>query len=270
MTAYLTVNEQEIDLETALRWQMIAGNHNFAQSTIKNAVVLQWAEDNAIETTAEELQTVFKEFRYALGLESAETTSAWLKARGLDMQAVQDFCEICALRNRMRASITEDEIQEQYTAMRTALEKVELYAIYTDTEDEASELRAQIEEGENFLALAKEHSVDSDSAKRGGFIGESAREDLSGEVEAAAFGGKPGDLIGPVKEDDAYALYMVGERVETPLEDIRDKIRNDLFEAIILDFAMNAEVEQVALGVRGNPFKDDEDYEDLLDGDDAA
>jgi parvulin-like peptidyl-prolyl isomerase len=268
MSAFLTINDQEFDLETALRWQMISGNHSFAQETIKNAVILQWAEDNGIEASAEDLQKVFTEFRYALGLESSESTAAWLKSRGLDLQTMQDFCEICALRNRLRASISAEEIQEQYTAMRTSLEKVELYAIYTDTEDESAELRAQIEEGENFLALAKEHSVDTDSAKRGGFIGENARDDLTGEVEAAAFGGKPGDLIGPVKEEDAYALFMVGERILPTLEEMSDKIRNDLFEAIILDYAINAEVQQTALGIVGNPFKDDEDYEDF-DGTDA-
>ena len=262
MTAFLTVNDEEIDLETALRWQMIAGNHTFAQETIKNAVVRQYAEANGIEATAEELQTVFNEFRYALGLESAEATNAWLKTHGLDLQALQDFCEICALRNRIRASVTDDEIQERYTETRTSLERVDLYAIFSASQDESAELRAQVEEGENFLALAREHSTDPESAKKGGYLGETSREELSGEVEAAAFGGKPGDLVGPIKDDEDFVLYMVGERMAPTLEAMREKIREDLFEGLILDYAVNAEVEQNALGIRGNPFKDDEDFEE--------
>lgn len=261
MAAFLTVNDEEIDLETALRWQMIAGNHTFAQETIKNAVVRQYADANQIETTAEELQAVFNEFRYALGLESSEATNAWLKSHGLDLQSLQDFCELCALRNRIRASVTDDEIQEHYTEIRTSLERVDLYAIFSASEGESAELRAQVEEGENFLALAREHSTDPESAKKGGYLGESRREDLSGEVEAAAFGGKPGDLIGPIKDDEDYVLYMVGARTAPTLEQVREKIREDLFEGLILDYAVNAEVEQNALGIRGNPFKDDEEFE---------
>ena len=45
-------------------------------------------------------------------------------------------------------------------------------------------------------------------------------------------------------------------------EAMREKIREDLFEGLILDYAVNAEVEQNALGIRGNPFKDDEDFEE--------
>lgn len=266
MSAFLTVNEEEIDLETALRWQMIAGNHSFAQETIKNAVVRQYADANGIEASEDELKTIFREFRYALGLESSEATHAWLKSHGLDLEALQDFCEICALRNRIRASVTEDEIGEHYTDIRTSLERVELYAIYSATEDESAELRAQIDEGENFLALAKEYSTDPDSARKGGYLAEYSRDDLSGEVEAAAFGGNPGDLIGPVKEDDTFVLYMVGNRTSPTLDDVRDKIREDLFEGLILDYAMNAEVEQKALGIVGNPFKDDEDFEEADGG----
>lgn len=263
MTAFLTVNEEDIDLETALRWQMIAGNHQLAQETIKNAVVRQYAEANEIEATADELRTIFAEFRYTLGLESAEATRAWIKARGLDLEVVQDFLEICALRNRIRASISEEEIQEHYTEVRSSLERVDLYAIFTASEDEAAELRAQVEEGESFLALAREHSTDPESAKKGGYLGETSREEIGGELEAAVFGGKAGDLIGPVKDDGEYVLYMVGERTMPGLDQVRDKIRDELFEGLILGYAINAEVEQKALGIRGNPFKDDEDYEDL-------
>lgn len=266
MSAFLTVNEEEIDLETALRWQMIAGNHSFAHETIKNAVVRQYADANNIEASEEELKTIFREFRYALGLESSEATHAWLKSHGLDLEALQDFCEICALRNRIRASVTEDEISEHYTDIRTSLERVELYAIYSATEDESAELRAQIEEGENFLALAREYSTDPDSAKKGGYLADYSRDDLSGEVEAAAFGGSPGDLIGPIKEEDTWVLYMVGNCTSPTLNDVRERIREELFEGLILDYAMNAEVEQKALGIVGNPFKDDEDFEEADGG----
>ena len=260
MTAFLTVNEEEIDLLTALRWQMIIGNHSLAQETIKNAVVRQYAEEYEIEASAEEMQKVFKEFRYALGLESAEATSAWLKSHGVDLEAMQDFCEICSLRNRIRASITDEDIQEQYTETRTILQRVDLYAIFTASEEECAELRAQIEEGENFLALAKEHSTDPESAKKGGYLGETRRDELSGEVEAAAFGGKPGDLIGPVKMDDYYVLYMIGAILSPTLEEVREKIREELFEQLILDYAMSAEVEQKVLGITGNPFNDDDEF----------
>lgn len=262
MTAFLKVNGDTIDIRTALQWQLIAGNQDFARETIKNAVIVQNAAKKGLKASQEDMQNVLDEMRYAMGLESAEAMNQWLKERALDLDAMQGFCEITALRNKMRAGVTEAQIQERYAEVQTKSETVELYAVFASSDDKAKEIKAQAEEGESFLQLARDNSNDADSARQGGFIGATSRGELAGEVEAAVFGGKAGDIIGPFKTEDGYAVYMIGKRHKPTLDEARFGLREAIFEESIHELAEKADVEQLILGLNVSPFAEDKEDDD--------
>jgi len=261
MTTLLSVDGAEISILTALKWRLISGDTSFFDETIKNAAIVGHAAKSGITASADELQTFFNELRYELELDKADDLNAWLMENKFDLKDVQDFCEIGVLRNKIRAGVADSEIADHYSANKSSYDVAELYSITVESEDTANELFAQLEEGdESFQALAVEHSIDGDTFRQGGFVGEVTRETVRGEVEAAVFAASPGDLIGPLKDEDGFTIYMVRTIIQPELDAIRDTIHDELFEAKIDEITASAKVVHSLLGIEEDiPTDDDED-----------
>lgn len=103
---------------------------------------------------------------------------------------------------------------------------------------EAEQARARIEAlarraraGEDFGALARQHSDDADTAGRGGDLGVIRRGILPPELEAAVYALKPGEVGGPVRT--AYGYHLVKLTAYTPqrrkpLEAVRQELEERL------------------------------------------
>jgi peptidyl-prolyl cis-trans isomerase C len=88
--------------------------------------------------------------------------------------------------------------------------KVNAAHILVETEKKAKELKERINGGEQFADLAKKYSS-CPSGKKGGDLGWFGRGDMVPEFEKAAFTGKVGDVIGPVRTKFGWHLIMVKE-----------------------------------------------------------
>ncbi|TCO82794.1 periplasmic chaperone for outer membrane proteins SurA [Plasticicumulans lactativorans] len=73
-------------------------------------------------------------------------------------------------------------------------------------------LRARALAGEDFAALAREASVDTSSAARGGVLGWVGPKDAPPAFEAAIVGLKPGEISQPVKTNAGWHLVQVMQR----------------------------------------------------------
>lgn len=86
--------------------------------------------------------------------------------------------------------------------------------------------------GADFAALAREHSQDPGSAKRGGDLGFFERGRMAAEFDKAAFAlANPGDLSDVVRTSFGYHIIRLEERrpaSRQPLEKVRDSMVNDL------------------------------------------
>ncbi|HEY9081643.1 peptidylprolyl isomerase [Magnetovibrio sp.] len=265
MTDFISVNGAPIDMKTALQWQLVMGNTDFTDATIQNAAVLQYARANDLSATAEEIQEFFGNVRYDLELEKADDFNVWLKANNLDLHTVQNVCEIGVLRNKIRSSISDADVEAYFTLNKDSYDVANLYSLTVDSEDLANELMAQIEDGEDsFVNLALEHSTDGDTFRKGGYVGEVTRETVRGEVEAAVFSAASGALIGPIKDDDGYTIYMVGDIIAPELDDVKEAIRDEMFEEKLDIISAEATVDQVVLGLKDTPVSDiaEDDEED--------
>lgn len=83
--------------------------------------------------------------------------------------------------------------------------------ILVDSEDLCNELKAKIEGGEDFAALAKAHSS-CPSGKDGGNLGTFGPGQMVPEFDKAVFEGEVGKVQGPVKTQFGYHLLEVTER----------------------------------------------------------
>jgi len=81
--------------------------------------------------------------------------------------------------------------------------------------------------GADFAALAKANSEDTGSKEQGGDLGWVERGAMVKPFEDALFGGKAGDVIGPVKSDFGYHVIQVREvrgGQGQPFEAVRDQL----------------------------------------------
>ena len=140
-------------------------------------------------------------------------------------------------------AVSDEEIRAQYDENReeyTQSEQVRARHILLRVEDESRaaevegrlrEIRSRIEGGEDFAALASELSDDPGSKTRGGDLGFFGRGAMVGPFEDAAFGGQPGELVGPVRTSFGYHLIEVLEKQAggtRSLDEVRDEIYNSM------------------------------------------
>jgi len=83
--------------------------------------------------------------------------------------------------------------------------------ILVDTEEQCQELKAQIEAGADFAAVAREHSR-CPSGRNGGDLGEFGPGQMVREFDAVVFSAEVNSLQGPVKTQFGYHLLEVTSR----------------------------------------------------------
>lgn len=249
MTNFVTVNGVDVSIEQALGWRAALSDNSLVRETAKNVGVMQFAAENGISVTTEEIQNYFNEMRYVMEIENAEETKNWLAEDGISEACLRETCEVGALLNKIRLSIKDEDLQEAFSESKATYEYAELYSITVEEEDLAAEIRAQLDDGEDsFYNLAVEHSVDAGTSRQGGFVGETSREMIRGEAEAAIFGANDGDVVGPIKEGDDFTVYMVKSIVRPEFEDVKETMRDEAFDELVESFADVAEIKNKVLG----------------------
>mgnify|MGYP003951665155 FL=1 len=244
MTEFVSVNGQAVDIEDALAWLAIAGKTELKDGVVSIAAVVQHCNKSGITADAAEIQSFLDEFRYSIEMENAEEFGSWLTDNGFSTEALQAFCEVGVLRNKIRSSITDDKVAAHFSENKSSYDVAELYMITVESEDLANEIHTQLEDEESsFLDLAVSHSVE-DTSRQGGYLGELRRSDVDGEIEASVFSGSEGDILGPFKDEDCFTIYKVGRLSPAELEVVGEAIRDELFEGLLEDLSSKAEVKE--------------------------
>ena len=206
-----------------------------------------------------------RSFRYVtLGLESQmegieitdEEITSWYEEHQEDfMREEQVTIEYLELnKNDMMAEVevTEAELQERYdeeqAAFQAQTERHAAHILFSATteeefaaaEAEAASVKARIDAGEDFAALAKEFSDDTGSAEAGGDVGFTTGTNFVEPFEAALRELEVGAVSEPVRTEFGYHLIKLLDVNETEVEtfeqrraalenDLRAQKANDLF-----------------------------------------
>jgi len=86
--------------------------------------------------------------------------------------------------------------------------KVHAAHILVKEQSTAQELMARIKSGESFEAIAKQYSQ-CPSKSKGGDLGYFGKGQMVKKFEDAAFAGKKGEVVGPVKTEFGYHLIKI-------------------------------------------------------------
>jgi len=153
------------------------------------------------------------------------------------------------LRNEVTARVTPEAIEALYQELYLDSEpKQEVRAghILVETEEQASELKAQLDAGADFAALAAEHGTDG-TASRGGDLGWFLHPDMVPEFADAAFAMEPGAISDPVKTAFGWHLIKLDERRDRQppaLEEVREELMGELIQqaqvAVVAELRMQS------------------------------
>ncbi len=150
----------------------------------------------------------------------------------------------------------EEYNQDERVRARHILLRVTDEAAAPAVEARLASIRARIEAGEEFAALAAELSDDPVSKERGGDLGFFGRGDMIGAFEDAAFGAAPGELVGPVRTSFGYHLIEVLEKRPggtRSLDEVREEIRATLVAERAASLAASKASELAARARREKP-----------------
>lgn len=127
-------------------------------------------------------------------------------------------------------------------------------AVDEDARKKAEAIKARIEKGEDFARVAQETSDDPGSKDRGGELGFFGPGIMAKPFEDAAFGAKPGAVVGPVRTRFGWHVIQV-EEVQEPkvisLEQARAGIARELLQDDLAHRAAAARAQEALAKARG-------------------
>lgn len=211
---------------------------------IERSLILQWAEQNGVRVTDQELDKIVSSIMEKNNTSQEELENA-LSARGQDLKTYRQRVRNQVIIGRAisaalaaRVEISEDEIREAYdrdypSRVMLSLSHI-LFKLPAGASQEqedavrnrASALLEKIRGGLSFAAAAREYSEDPGTAPQGGNLGTFAEGELMPSLEKAALSLQEGDVAGPIRSSlGIHLLNLTGRSsLRQPLEKVREKI----------------------------------------------
>jgi peptidyl-prolyl cis-trans isomerase C len=150
------------------------------------------------------------------------------------------------------AAVTDAAVQAWYDERKVQFAKPEVSArhILVKEESLANDLKAQLDAGADFAALATANSTDTGSAVKGGDLGWFTQDKMVPAFAEAAFAANAGDIVGPVSTRFGFHIIKVEQkRDSTPLSEVRpqaeDAIKQETMRAFTNELKTSMKVEKM-------------------------
>lgn len=171
-----------------------------------------------------------------------------------------------AAMDRIAAGIDDAAVQDAYDEAYAGFEGETEYRashILVETEEEAQEIRAELEGGADFAEIARERSQDPGSGARGGDLGWFGLGRMVPPFEEAVTGLEPDELSDPVESQFGWHVIRLEETRETEppaLEQVRPEIENQLRQQRLAteleELRGEAEIERREAGIPAAAIRD--------------
>lgn len=191
-------------------------------------LIHQEVERRKLKPTPDQL----RETRQALEQQiTKEVFNAFPKSYRDDL--VRIFTEQVVLEQALgRSQVDAGAIKEFYDANPAAFAQTCVRHILVASQEAAAAIKARIDAGEDFAAIARAESTDnqepSGSAQNGGDLGCVPQGGLVPEFEAAMAALQPGQVGGPVQTQFGFHVIQVLDRKTQTLEEATPQIRENL------------------------------------------
>lgn len=208
------------------------------EGLIDGALIQQGAVALGIQVSDEELDRQVEADIEAGGGQAA--FNEWLQATG---QTREDYREM------LRQSMISQRAMEAVTGgLQTEAEQVHARHIQVESEEEAREILAQLQQGADFATLARERSTDLATRENGGDLGWFPRGMVAPELENAAFALQPGEVSDVLPLGEGYHLIQLVEReAARPLPpDMQIELQQAAFERWLAELRAAATIVRFA------------------------
>lgn len=185
------------------------------------------------------------------------------------------FNQLITLAATKDVKITEDELKEYYDSLKTP-RKVRHILVSPEDEKKAKEAKKKLDEGADFVKIAKEYSIDEVANENGGDIGfiTSDQTDIDPDFRDAAFELELNKVSKPIQSSFGWHIIEVTEiEDKEKFEDIKSILELEMKEARMDNESVQAALKDVA---KTADIKiEDEDLKDtfklfLTDDDESA
>ncbi|WP_047151037.1 peptidylprolyl isomerase [Aneurinibacillus tyrosinisolvens] len=143
--------------------------------------------------------------------------------------------------NQLKEQIRQNLLQFKAVTKDVTVADADVKKLYEERKDEvhashilikydkaAKEVEAKLKSGQDFATLAKQYSIDTGSAVKGGDLGFFGKGKMVPEFEKVAFSLPIGKISDPVKSKYGYHIIKVTEKRVTPYADMEKNIRREL------------------------------------------
>jgi len=210
------------------------GRGDFRRETlsalIAQSVMARQASELGVEVTDSDVDELIDGLRADLGEELFESRLAEL---GLTLDRARVLARRNLVQERLQQEVTkdlevdDDQILRAYVENEPSFAEFRLLRITVATEQEAQDILSELDDGARFSSLAQERSID-DAREDGGDLGFVTAEELPEALVLELQQASDDDVLGPVTSRAGQEIYQLLERRTTPLDDVRDRIADQL------------------------------------------
>lgn len=187
---------------------------------IQQELIDQIAEDRGIRATEVHRQQAEQiNIRQFQSEQVWASFPPWFRDRMLDRDA-----RFIAVVEAVGGSPTEAELAEAYEAGQEELLQACASHILVETKEQADALKAQLDAGADFAALAQAHSIDEGSVAQGGDLGCQSRGSYPEPFDSQVFTLPLDTVSDPVETQFGFHIIKVASREVTPFEEVRQEL----------------------------------------------
>lgn len=217
----ITIDFQGISIQSSeiiafLKQEMLL--KGICQKILQQKIIEKSAQERGVIVTPEDIQTEADSIRYRKRLEKAADTTAWLEAQMVTADDWEAGISHHLLASKLSEHLFDQEVDKYFAQNKSDFEQFVLYQIVFPYEQLAYEILYQIEEEEiNFYHAAHLYDVDERRRYNCGYQGKVYRKNFPPDIAAAIFSASLGEIVGPLKIEQRYHLFIIEEFIQAEL-----------------------------------------------------
>ena len=227
-----------------LSWKEILGGMQlfgklqpFLQEVVGQYVLIQeMGSRDELTVTSSEMMEAIMDFRIQQQLNDQEKFEAWLQNEGLNNSTFQQRISMGLRLKKLKTAIAAPGLQTYFEENKDSLERLKVKCLVASEESLARQFKERVQSGENMMALSNEQAISDSSAKANYFQQTVQRRALTAELSEALTGVAAGNLVGPVKAGEGWAVCRVEEILPAELDaKLQAQIEAQLFAEWLLE-----------------------------------